>query len=263
MSCRRGETSLLVEARIYQLSQSCRLTECTAFLSHSWHDDGQQKWLALETWCADYGHTDGCSPQLWLDKVCIEQSNIQADLQCLPIFLAGCNTLLIVSSITYTARLWCCVELFVYDCMQVEEESRHAPTVITIGADDDERERVFSSWRGFDATACQCFDARGKARIISVIERHPGGIDGFNRHIRTLATDTFGRRSLVSSARSVAPRAQPQQLGAELANLVEVVPGSVPAEPHTSWGRMGDFGLRRPPLNSTNFNNSGRKKSRS
>ena len=243
-------------AELYYLSQPCLLTQCTAFLSHSWHDDGEQKWLALEAWCADYGDAFGCLPHLWLDKVCIEQSNIQADLQCLPIFIAGCNTLLIVCGTTYTARLWCCVELFVHDSMHMEDESRDAPTVITIGANDDEHERVHTSWRNFDAAACQCFDARDKTRIISVIERHPDGIDGFNRHMRTLATEVFGRSyqsgkqsqrsepsgfrpsgissgtdTMASTDRRVAPGAPPQQLGAEFTGLVDVIPGSVPFEP--------------------------------
>ena len=130
--------------------------------------------------------------------------------------------------------------------MQVEDKSRAAPTVITIGADNDERERVCSSWINFDAAACQCFDARDKTRIISVIQRYPDGIDGFNQHMRTLATDIFGqsrsspawssraRSQHVTSTRSVAPVAQPQQLGAELANLVDVMPGLVPSESHES-----------------------------
>lgn len=41
--------------------------------------------------------------------------------------------------------------------------------------------------------------------------------------------------SFVSSVRRVAPAAPPpQQLGAEFASLVDVMPGSVPSEPHAS-----------------------------
>merc|ERR1711908_167318 len=101
-------------ADLYQLSEPCRVGECTAFLSHSWHDNPQQKWDVLSNWCADFERNNARSPRLWLDKVCIDQNAIKADLQCLPIFLASCNLLLVISGPTLTSRLWCCVELFVY-----------------------------------------------------------------------------------------------------------------------------------------------------
>ena len=41
----------------------------------------------------------GCS--LWLDKVCIDQSAMTDDLRCLPVFLAGCNGMLVTSGTTY------------------------------------------------------------------------------------------------------------------------------------------------------------------
>ena len=36
------------------------------------------------------------------------------DLTCLPVFLSGCNQLLVIAGETYTYRLWCMFELFVY-----------------------------------------------------------------------------------------------------------------------------------------------------
>jgi hypothetical protein len=41
------------------------LGEVDAFLSHSWHDDADQKWGALEKWSGDKGKTS----TVWLDKV--------------------------------------------------------------------------------------------------------------------------------------------------------------------------------------------------
>ena len=40
------------------------------------------------------------------DKACIDQNNIDQALACLPIFLAGCKTLLITAGPTYCTRLW-------------------------------------------------------------------------------------------------------------------------------------------------------------
>ena len=48
------------------------------------------------------------------DKACIDQSNIQQSLACLPVFLAGCQTLLVVAGATYCSRLWCVMELFTF-----------------------------------------------------------------------------------------------------------------------------------------------------
>ena len=48
------------------------------------------------------------------DKACIDQSNIQQSLACLPVFLAGCQTLLVVAGPTYCSRLWCVMEFFTF-----------------------------------------------------------------------------------------------------------------------------------------------------
>ena len=55
--------------------------------------------------CEDFRNEHRRSPKLWVDKVCIDQANIAEDLECLPVFLAGCNCLLILSGMTYTSRL--------------------------------------------------------------------------------------------------------------------------------------------------------------
>jgi len=185
-------------------STPCRVGECDAFFSHSWHDDARQKWSALTHWCTAFEHTNQRSPRLWLDKVCIDQKNIEADLQCLPIFLAACNLFLAISGPTYTSRLWCCVELFVCVIMDMERDDRSEPVLITIGETNEEREDVRNSFRDFDAAACECFDAHDKTRILAVIARHPGGVNGFNQHVRIEAVNLFGGRKRVRN--SVGPR---------------------------------------------------------
>ena len=55
--------------------------------------------------------TSHCASQ---DKACIDQNNIQLSLACLPVFLAGCQTLLVVAGPTYCSRLWCVMELFTF-----------------------------------------------------------------------------------------------------------------------------------------------------
>jgi hypothetical protein len=107
-------------------SRTCSavLGECDAFMSHSWRDDGEKKFQRL------HEHNWGTmQPTIWLDKVhvpyrhhapcrarsdvwehasqaCIDQTNIDASLAVLPIFLSGCKTLLILPGKTYATRLW-------------------------------------------------------------------------------------------------------------------------------------------------------------
>ena len=143
-------------------------------------------------------------------------ASIQADLQCLPIFLAACNRLLIISGPTYTFRLWCCVELFVYVAMHMEDDSRKVPVIILIGADDEERARVHTSFTNFDAKVCKCFKEEDKARMLGIVERHPGGMQGFNSHVRALAATLCrsSRPSQTSSSSSCSQSSRPASMDA-------------------------------------------------
>ena len=144
--------------------------------------------------------TNHHTTRLWLDKVCIDQADISADLQCLPIYLSACCDLLIISGRTYTSRLWCCVELFVYVQMTEEDETRAGPTIITIGANDAEHSTARFSWRNFDAAVCECFNQDDKARIFAVVEGYPGGVSEFNRYVKAIALNIFGEGRRFSEA---------------------------------------------------------------
>jgi hypothetical protein len=177
---------------LQKLTEPCRLGDCDAFLSHSWHDDGKLKWNALKSWCENFESTHQRPPLLWLDKVCIDQNDVHEDLKCLPIFVAGCNKMLVLTGQTYTNRLWCCVELFIYMTMFAKDETRELPEIITLGADECEHEVARGKWRDFDANACECFDPKDKARIFSRIGCLPGGVTAFNKQVKTVVDQLFG-----------------------------------------------------------------------
>jgi len=188
---------------LYALSESCQVGDCDVFLSHSWHDDPDQKWEALEAWCTQFEATHGRPPRLWLDKLCINQKDIKADLACLPVFLAACAGMLIIAGPTYTSRLWCCVELFVYWQMSVSEHGQRLPEIIELGADATRR-HGHETWARFDAWECQCAFATDKARIFKVIRTFPGGIVAFNEYVsKTFAAvydaKTTKRNSLLTT----------------------------------------------------------------
>merc|ERR1712032_1686302 len=102
------------------------------------------------------------------------------DLECLPIFLAACNALLIICGPTYTSRLWCILEVYVFVSMRGLGKSQRSKIFIkTLGAD------VWDTWQHFDANHCTCFDPADKARLMSIFqEGNKSGIDGFNREVQ-------------------------------------------------------------------------------
>lgn len=192
------------DEQLYNLSAQCGLGRCDAFFSHTWKDEPSFKWAALRRWCGNFTAVSGRAPNMWLDKVCIDQCNVAADLQCLPIFLAGCNTLLVVSGLHYTTRLWCCVELFTYVAMMQEDASRQPPEVLLLGSARAEMERVAELWLRFDVLMCDCCKPQDKTRILAIIRQYTGGTKGFNQRIRELGVDLLATHSAFSARLSIA-----------------------------------------------------------
>jgi len=93
-----------------------------AFISHSWLDDPRAKWDALQTWRSDFVAQYRREPIVWLDRLCIDQTAITESLPLLPVYLAGCNSLLVLAGPTYMQRLWCWVEIFVW--LEIGGEAR-------------------------------------------------------------------------------------------------------------------------------------------
>lgn len=177
---------------LYMLSVPCAFSGCDVFWSHSWRDDGVHKMCAVRKWAAVFRQREHRWPSLWLDKVCVDQTTITQDLQCLPVFLAGCNSILVTSETTYASRLWCALELFVYFSMVTEDEARSPPTVLLLAPDALTKACIHRSWLLFDVSVCDCFHEEDKARILNVMEQFPGGVLGFNNYIRGLASTMLG-----------------------------------------------------------------------
>jgi hypothetical protein len=168
---------------LYSLSEPCNLGDCDMFVSHSWHDDGQKKWDALRSWCDSFVRAQGYLPRLWIDKVCICQTNIETDLKCLPVFLAGCKGLLMISGPTYPTRLWCLIEVLVHRAIMASDDSRCPPELLLLG-DDAERKDQQQAWCAFDVARCKCFIDEDKRRFLGVVKRYPRGSAGFNLFVR-------------------------------------------------------------------------------
>merc|ERR1712190_280437 len=100
----------------------------------------------------------------WLDKICIDQTNIKSDLACLPIFLGACNRLLILNGPTYSSRLWCVLELYVFFSLHSGIGSEGADVIDLSQTDMD-----VHVLQNFDARHCACFSVDDYAKIMTVI----------------------------------------------------------------------------------------------
>eukprot|EP00928_Gymnodinium_smaydae_P043381 TRINITY_DN29075_c0_g1_i1.p1 TRINITY_DN29075_c0_g1~~TRINITY_DN29075_c0_g1_i1.p1 ORF type:complete len:519 (+),score=77.31 TRINITY_DN29075_c0_g1_i1:126-1682(+) len=166
---------------LFLRSSTTRLGFCDAFVSHSWHDNADAKWRALQGWRREFLWNNGREPLVWLDKCCIDQSDIESDLRCLPLFLSGCKRFLIVCGVTYLRRLWCIVELFTFVHMhRGETASLEIVWALREGHEDADRRTIRDAFSRFDAKRCECFDSGDKEKILVIIYTAFGGMDDFN-----------------------------------------------------------------------------------
>ena len=160
-----------------------RLGEVDAFASHSWSDDGDAKFDTLHKWA-------GVRPtRVWLDKACIDQNNIDASLACLPVFLSGCRKLLCLVGPSYTSRLWCVMELFVFVRMHGKRED------IVVRLLGEQTADLKTSLAKFDAARARCFLDKDRQGLLAVIEAAYGTMEPFNTYVREIFRTTVDRSS--------------------------------------------------------------------
>merc|ERR1712036_43743 len=94
--CGAGNQSLQ-ENELFQLSRQVLPGErIDYFISHSWHDNAEAKWAALERAVDDFRVAHGRYPTFWLDKVCIDQENIGDGLRSLPVSIMACKKMMVL-----------------------------------------------------------------------------------------------------------------------------------------------------------------------
>ena len=175
---------------LFQRALATHLGSVQFFVSHSWRDNASTKWAALRKLCEDRAIADdGGEPLLWIDKCCIDQRDIANNLRCLPVFLSGCERLVIMLGKTYLTRLWCIVEIFVF----VHMGGKPSNIVILPVAEDGEQDRDelaalsdTTLLQGFDARTCDCFVQEEREKILTIIATAFGGFDAFNAEVRSL-----------------------------------------------------------------------------
>eukprot|EP00443_Scrippsiella_acuminata_P113341 CAMPEP_0115757900 /NCGR_PEP_ID=MMETSP0272-20121206/98660_1 /TAXON_ID=71861 /ORGANISM="Scrippsiella trochoidea, Strain CCMP3099" /LENGTH=429 /DNA_ID=CAMNT_0003203425 /DNA_START=99 /DNA_END=1388 /DNA_ORIENTATION=+ len=179
---------------LFDKSVPIRLRSCDAFVSHSWHDNPEAKWAVLQAWRVQFLQAHGREPMVWLDKCCIDQTDIEANLRCLPIFLSGCRSLLVLCGTTYLSRLWCILEIFTFVHVGGKISDIDLKTVLREGYEAGDMAVIAEGFDHFDAEECTCFDPAEKGRMLSIIHAAFGCSDGFNEVVRGIF-ETRGWRS--------------------------------------------------------------------
>ncbi|CAJ1336565.1 unnamed protein product [Effrenium voratum] len=191
---------------LFERSVPASLGSCDAFVSHSWSDDPAAKWLALTRWRQKFQLLRGRSPMIWLDKACIDQSDIEANLRSLPIFLSGCNTLLILCGTSFLSRLWCVLELFTFVHMGGKTFDIDCIPILLPGQEEENRQQIKDLGAAFDVRHCDCTIAADKDKILSIIQTGFGSMDAFNQAIQRVMVRIDGlsdrRLSALMSASS-------------------------------------------------------------
>ena len=127
-------------------------------------------------------------------------------MQALPVFLAGCRTLLVLPGTTYCLRLWCVMELFVFVKMG---GTREQIEVRALGGEDVNRSLLL-----FDAVKAQCFVPADRHRLLAVVESGFGDFEPFNKLVRSLFSgESAGDLAPSASAVGKAKAARMDQVG--------------------------------------------------
>ena len=177
-------------AELAAKTEDAQLGEVTCFLSHSWRDEDAapgQKFKVFASWAREHEQTTGREPTLWLDKACIDQTNIDQCLACLPVFLSGCEILLIVAGPTYCSRLWCVMEIFTF--MRMGGAMDRVSLRLITSPDQNQaaaEKELTAQLATFNAAEAQCFKQEDRQRLLAVIEAGFGNFSDFNKGVRSM-----------------------------------------------------------------------------
>jgi len=180
------------------LASPSALGAIDAFVSHSWCDDGEAKWRALQAWGGEFARQHGRHPSLWFDKCCIDQRRIDEDLQCLPIFLRGCKRLVVLCGPTYLSRLWCVVEIFTHVHMGGAPGDIELVQVLREGHELEDATAILEAFDTFDVRVCSCFNPTDKERMLAMVEASFGTMWAFSDVVRSLSIEVKKQLSVLS-----------------------------------------------------------------
>jgi len=174
---------------IYTMSNIAKLGEVdSVFVSHSWHDNREAKYTALEQWAVDWQVRTGSQPHIWIDIACINRDNIDQSLALLPIYTASCQYLLILVGPSYTSRLWTMIEVFCFLLM-----GGRVDHIIVRPLQTGWGEPTYDALRDFlcfDVKNARCARRYDTQRLLACVEAGFGTHEAFNQIIRGLLSSS-------------------------------------------------------------------------
>lgn len=156
-------------------TRQTELGDIDGFISHSWHDDTEEKWAALQEWRRSFTEREGREPRVWIDKFCIDQAAVEEDLACLPVYQAGSREVVILLGKTYLQRVWCVLELLVLSAVGFGEQN---VSVFRLGASNLDHDRLLDS---FSVHSTQCDRPEDKCKLLATAAARFGDIDDFDK----------------------------------------------------------------------------------
>jgi hypothetical protein len=181
---------------LYERSVGGKFGDVDAFISHSWHDSSDEKWDGIQLWRERFKAEKGREPRVWFDKCCIDQLSIDDSLMCLPVHLAACKTFLMIAGPTYTSRMWCIMEIFVF-LAAVNDMSRLQCIPLLASPPDASAQEdaetgapaessVLELFRAFSIGQCKCYSNDTRDKLLSIIEAGCGTLDDFDALMRAI-----------------------------------------------------------------------------
>ena len=174
-----------------------------AFISHSWHDPSDDKWDGIQIWREQFKMKYGREPRVWFDKCCIDQLSIDDSLMCLPVHLAACKKFLMIAGSTYTSRIWCILEIFVFlaavndisrlECIPLQVTPENVETKVV---DEGVKEKaILDSFRAFTINECKCYSSDTRDKLLSIIEAGCGTLDDFDDLVHGIELRFFDKNA--------------------------------------------------------------------
>ena len=179
-------------------SEACRFGEIDLFISHSWRDNPEAKFRKLTEIVAEFTRRHGREPVLWIDRFCIDQNDLGNSVRYIPVYLLACKKFIALVGPTYLLRSWCCWELFL---AFGTSKKRRASSLTSSSAstwfyehevhllDESQRKVILGRFEHFDMRETQAFRLNDSDKMLSIIYRSGGGIDGFNESVRSYKDD--------------------------------------------------------------------------
>eukprot|EP00947_MAST-08B_sp_MAST-8B-sp1_P006083 g6083.t1 len=181
---------------LFARTEAATLGSVDAFISHSWSDDAPAKWVALQRWRSAFKQKHNREPTVWIDKCCIDQQDIDTQLRCLPVFLAGCRCLVAFVGETYISRMWCIMELFVYLQMRASTSTKKELIAVvpregqgpegTPQSVDESIAVLTNKFKAFDCDQCQCYGEETRQRLLAIVEAGFGTRNNFSINIQSM-----------------------------------------------------------------------------